>query len=100
MTHAIDIAATPEAIWPWLVQMGCRRGGFYSIDVLDNGGRRSAREIHPDLQTLPVHTVIPATPRGTERRVKRQNSLWSTREPNVRASRAAPKAGPMSAPAG
>ena len=27
-------------IWPWLVQMGCRRAGFYSYDVLDNGGDR------------------------------------------------------------
>ena len=49
-THAITIAAPPEAIWPWLVQMGCRRGGFYAIDLVDNDGEPSAREIHPDLQ--------------------------------------------------
>ena len=42
--------------------MGCRRGGFYAIDVLDNGGAPSAREIHPDLQSLAVGDVIPATP--------------------------------------
>jgi hypothetical protein len=66
MTHRIDIAATPEAIWPWLVQMGCRRAGFYSIDALDNGGRRSTREIRPDLQRLAVGAVIPATPRGAD----------------------------------
>jgi hypothetical protein len=61
-TDSIVIDAPPEAIWPWLVQMGCRRGGFYSYDLLDNGGRPSAREIHPELQTLRVGDVIPATP--------------------------------------
>jgi hypothetical protein len=61
-THAIDIHATPEAIWPWLVQMGCNRGGYYSYDVLDNGNERSARELHPDLMNLAVGDRIPATP--------------------------------------
>lgn len=64
VTHGITIAAPPEAIWPWLVQMGCRRAGFYAIDLLDNGGEPSAREIHPDLQHLAVGDVIPATPEG------------------------------------
>jgi hypothetical protein len=66
MTHRVDIAAAPEQIWPWLVQMGGGRAGFYSIDVLDNGGTRSAREIHPDLQHVSVGDVIPATPRGSD----------------------------------
>jgi hypothetical protein len=65
MTHAVDIGATPDRIWPWLVQMGCRRAGFYSIDLVDNGGRRSAREVRPELQDLAVAAVIPATPGGT-----------------------------------
>ncbi len=63
MTHRVDIAATADEIWPWLVQMGGRRAGFYSIDALDNGGARSAREIHPDWQGLAVGDVLPATPR-------------------------------------
>jgi hypothetical protein len=62
MTHRIDIAATPDDVWPWLVQMGGRRAGFYSIDALDNGGARSAREIHADWQSLEVGDVLPATP--------------------------------------
>jgi hypothetical protein len=66
MTHHIDIAATPEAIWPWLVQIGGRRAGFYSIDALDNDGARSAREIHPEWQGLAVGDVIPATPRSAD----------------------------------
>ncbi len=64
VTHAITIAAPPEAIWPWLLQMGCRRAGFYAIDLLDNGGEPSAREIHPELQRLKVGDRIPATPDG------------------------------------
>lgn len=64
ITHAITIHAAPEAIWPWLVQMGCQRAGFYSIDLLDNGGARSAREIHPEWQALEVGQFIPATPDG------------------------------------
>jgi hypothetical protein len=43
--------------------MGCQRAGFYSLDRLDNGGRRSAREIHPELQALAVGSILPATPR-------------------------------------
>lgn len=62
MTHGITIEAKPEAIWPWLVQMGCHRGGFYSYDALDNGNVPSAREVHPELQTLEVGQVIPASP--------------------------------------
>lgn len=64
ITHAIDIAAPPEAIWPWLAQMGCRRAGWYSYDLLDNGGSRSAREIHPELQRLAVGDLLPMTPEG------------------------------------
>jgi len=66
ITHGITIHASPEVIWPWIVQMGCRRAGFYSWDVLDNGGVRSAREVHPELQGLAVGDVIPATPEGED----------------------------------
>jgi hypothetical protein len=66
MTHGVTMAARPEAIWPWLVQMGSRRAGFYSIDALDNFGRASAREIHPELQQIRVGDVLPVTPEGLE----------------------------------
>lgn len=59
-THSIVIAAPPERIWPWLVQMGCRRAGFYSIDLLDNSAIPSAREIHPELQSLRPGDKVPA----------------------------------------
>jgi hypothetical protein len=35
-TRAITIAAPPEQVWPWLVQMGADRGGFYSYAWLEN----------------------------------------------------------------
>lgn len=53
-TMAVTIDASPEQVWPWLVQMGWDRGGWYSWDLLDNAGRRSAAEVHPEWQTLAV----------------------------------------------
>ncbi len=47
-TRAITIAAPPEAVWPWLVQVGFGRAGFYSYDLLDNLGRPSATELLPE----------------------------------------------------
>ena len=66
LTDGVTMAATPETIWPWLVQMGCGRGGYYSVDALDNGGRPSAREIHPEIQNLREGDVLPATPESDE----------------------------------
>jgi len=62
VTRAVSVAAPPERVWPWLVQLGQGRGGFYSYDVLENLaglGIHSADRIDPQLQTLaigdPVH---------------------------------------------
>ncbi|HEY2787789.1 MAG TPA: hypothetical protein VGJ05_22725 [Fimbriiglobus sp.] len=35
-THAITIAAPPADVWPWLVQLGQDRAGFYSYTFLEN----------------------------------------------------------------
>ncbi|WP_063821274.1 hypothetical protein [Nocardia cerradoensis] len=53
-TMAVTIEAAVEQVWPWLVQMGWDRGGFYSWDLFDNAGRPSAREVHPEWQDLGV----------------------------------------------
>jgi hypothetical protein len=53
-TRAITIHARPEEIWPWLVQIGYGRAGWYSYDLLDNLGRPSAERIIPELQQLRV----------------------------------------------
>ncbi len=55
-TRAITIDATPERIWPWLVQMGYGKAGFYGYDILENLGSargiRSASHIVPELQRI------------------------------------------------
>jgi polyketide cyclase/dehydrase/lipid transport protein len=53
-TRAITIHARPEEVWPWLVQIGYGRAGWYSYDLLDNLGRPSAQQILPELQQLQV----------------------------------------------
>jgi len=58
-TRAVTIAATPEEIWPWIVQIGYRRAGFYSYDLLDNDGIPSSERILPEYQTLKVDDLIP-----------------------------------------
>jgi hypothetical protein len=61
-TRAIDVDAAPEAVWPWLVQVGCLRAGWYSNDLLDNLARPSATTILPDLQHLTVGQWVPMAP--------------------------------------
>jgi hypothetical protein len=62
-THALTVDASPEDIWPWLVQMGYRRGGLYSYDWLDRLfgylDRPSANRVLPEFQRLSVDDVIP-----------------------------------------
>ena len=41
-TRAITIEAPPEPVWPWIVQMGYRRAGFYTYELFDNAGYDSA----------------------------------------------------------
>jgi len=57
-TRAVTINAPPEQVWPWLMQVGYRRAGFYSYDFLDNLGRPSAEEIQPEWQGMTVGNVI------------------------------------------
>ena len=63
-TMATTIDAPPSRVWPWLVQMGCDRAGWYSWDRLDNGGIRSAERIHSEWQTLAVGARLDSTPSG------------------------------------
>ena len=56
-TRAVTIAAPPEAIWPWLVQLGSGRGGAYTYDWIENLlglDMHSANEILPQFQDLKV----------------------------------------------
>src|SRR5919108_4204972 len=63
LTHAVTIRSGPHEVWPWLVQMGAgTRAGWYSYDVLDNGGRPSATRIVPELQGVTAGMLFPAVP--------------------------------------
>ena len=69
---ATTIDARPAEIWPWLVQMGCRRAGWYSYDGLDNGGVRSADRIIAELQEVQVGDVFPMRPQDSDTYVVRR----------------------------
>jgi len=62
-TLAVTIHAEPGAIWPWIVQLGYRRGGLYSYDWLDRLfgylDGPSAEEILPQFQNPHPGDVIP-----------------------------------------
>jgi hypothetical protein len=58
-TRAISIEASPEEIWPWIIQIGYKRAGFYSYDRLDNDGVHSSDIILPEYQGLQVGDLIP-----------------------------------------
>jgi proline iminopeptidase len=53
-TMAVTIDAPPSRVWPWLVQMGYGRAGWYSWDHLDNLGHPSAQQLHPEWQNIHV----------------------------------------------
>jgi pimeloyl-ACP methyl ester carboxylesterase len=64
--HGVTIRGRARDVWPWLVQMGCRRAGWYSYDGLDNGAVPSAARIVPELQRVEVGDVLPWTPTATD----------------------------------
>jgi hypothetical protein len=70
-TRGIDISAPAEEAWPWLVQMGYGRGGWYSYDWLEHligagafaeGG--SAKRLIPELQQLALGDTVALSPAG------------------------------------
>jgi hypothetical protein len=68
VTRAIGIDAPAEAVWPWLVQIGADRGGFYSYDRLEDLfglGIHSADEIVPEWQDRRVGDLVFANHSGT-----------------------------------
>jgi hypothetical protein len=68
-TRAVTVGAKPADIWPWILQIGSKRAGFYSIDWIDNAGIPSAEQIVPELQQMAVGDFIPMTPDG-------KNGMW------------------------
>jgi len=70
VTHAITIDAPLERVWPWLVQMGWHRGGWYTAGWVDKllfpANRASADHIVEEFQDLQVGDFIPDGPPETE----------------------------------
>jgi hypothetical protein len=58
-TRAVTIKAQPEEIWPWIIQVGYKKAGFYCYDWFDNDGIPSADCIMPEYQNLKVGDLIP-----------------------------------------
>lgn len=70
-TRSLIIEAPPAEVWPWLVQMGYGRGGWYSYAQLDRPwsppGRSvapSSESILPEFQGLAVGDIVPTHPGG------------------------------------
>ncbi len=64
-THAITIKAPAARIWPWLVQIGQGRGGFYSYDWLENlvgCDIHNANQILPQFQELKLDSLVRLAP--------------------------------------
>jgi hypothetical protein len=57
-TRAISIARPQQDVWPWIVQLGYRRAGFYTYDLVDNAGERSADRIIDAYQDVKVGDLI------------------------------------------
>jgi hypothetical protein len=68
--HGIDIAAPPECVWPWLLQMGWHRGGWYTARWVDQllfpANEPSAERVIPELQHLSVGSFVPDGPPESE----------------------------------
>ncbi len=71
-TRAITVQAKAADIWPWLVQIGQGRGGYYSypwLEKLMNLRIENADQINPEWQHLKEGDIIPAEPDGSGYRV-------------------------------
>lgn len=68
-TRAVTIQAPPAEVWLWLLQIGSARGGWYSLDWLDNGGQPSTWEILPTFQKIEPGYFVPFTP-------NQKNGMW------------------------
>jgi hypothetical protein len=66
-THAVSIDAPVEQVWPWLVQIGQGRGGFYSYEFIENAlgaDIHNTDQILPEFQDLKVGDQVPLAQGG------------------------------------
>jgi hypothetical protein len=65
--HAITINATPADVWPWIIQLGQNKGGFYSYELLENivGSKiHNADNIIPEFQDTVIGDSVAMTPKA------------------------------------
>jgi hypothetical protein len=65
--HAVTVQAPASAVWPWLLQIGQDRGGFYSYDWLERAfgvDVRNVTEIRPEWQQRAPGDLVRATQPG------------------------------------
>jgi hypothetical protein len=65
-TRAVTIEAPPEEVWPWIVQIGYRRAGFYTYALLDNAGYESADRILGEYQHPKIGDWMPMAKKVNE----------------------------------
>lgn len=58
-TRAITIAVPPERVWPWIVQLGYGRAGFYTYDLIDNASQPSADRVIEEYQHPAAGDLMP-----------------------------------------
>ncbi len=61
MDRAFTLDAPPSTVWPWLVQIGKERAGWYLPRVIERfvpRGRRAARRLDPRFSSLEVDQTI------------------------------------------
>jgi hypothetical protein len=74
-TRAITIDAPPSDVWPWLLQVGYGRAGFYSYDLLDGLGRPSEERVVPELQAVRLGDWVPMSPTVNDKTAFKVDSL-------------------------
>ena len=89
LMHGVSIAAPPDRVWPWLVQIGQDRAGFYSYERLERlfgANIHNTAAIHPEWQTLRPGDHVYATQAGYLEGVLPERPGW--RVADVRPNRA------------
>jgi hypothetical protein len=62
MDRAFDVPAPPDRVWPWIVQLGKERAGWYlpaGVERVVPRGRRALRHLAPRFQSLETGDVVP-----------------------------------------
>lgn len=62
LDHRIEIEAPPALVWSYLMQLGCDRAGWYSIDAIDHGGVPSVDHLVPGWEQRALGDKIDASP--------------------------------------